>query len=305
MIRINLLKQTTKKKVARKGLSQKNVILLFSVVGGAVLLVGIVFVIKSFLLVGPKKEVMMAQDDYMPSTFTNANAIEEPVRDMDHSKDKLNQRGLLDIAYSEMSLIEKINYEIHFAKNVCDLLSNTVLPGVDFKTLEMQQFTTFKGSGLSSSKAGIVTLLKSLRSKKIELLPKPQTLIKKNNEGYSFTLACKTNFGLNLEAPFILGHNDLPAYEELSHIVEKVKNTAEDEQLNLSSKLTKKDSSLKGDFRQFQYRLKGVATYKDFVAFVNSLYTRNIPCSFKSAKVTAKSEHAVTIEADLIITTAY
>jgi hypothetical protein len=305
MIQINLLKTAVKKKPRKRKFSPNTVVKIYSAIGIVLALTCIFFVMKYFK--GPlfkTKQQLTVKDDYTPSTFTDPNTVEETVRDLNDANDKLKQSGFKDIPYSQMSFIEKVNYEICFAKNVCDLLTRTVLPGVDFKILQAGSFNSFNGTGICSSKDNIIMLLKSLKNERVEILPKPQTIIRKNINGYQFTIACTNEFGLNTVAPFFLGPDDLPEYEDLEFLLKKMVTTAEDDNVTITSGPKRIDAFLRGDYRQFRYHISGTSTYPNFVAYINNLYNRQIPCAFEMFTITALNEISVKIEADIIFTTS-
>ena len=276
-----------------------------SAVGILLVCAGMWWIIQYFDLFSPKeKHKDSVKDDFTPSTFVSSNVVEEVVSDISDSKDKLKQRGILDLSYEELSPIEKINYEIHYAKMVCDLLTRTVLPSVDFSSIKVDSFNTFYGVGVSNLKDKVVALFEALKKEKIEIQPKPQTKITKRNGGYRFTILCKTGFGLNLEAPFLLDAEDIIDYEELDIVVKRFIDVADDNRVNITSKPYRIGTSFFDDYRRFRYRLSAVSSYNNFVNFINSLYKRQIPCAFEKFKLTALGENSLEIDADIIFTTA-
>ena len=56
-------------------------------------------------------------------------------------------------------------------------------------------------------------------------------VFRKNNTGYQFTIACTNEFGINHKAPFRLGPDDLPGYEDLEFLLKKMVTTAEDDKV--------------------------------------------------------------------------
>lgn len=305
MIRINLLKQPAKKKSKKLKLSPKFFIIVGITSGVLLVSAGGWWGFKKLYLFLPEgKQKVVVKDDFTPSTFVSAYNVEEVVRDVNDSKDKLKRRGVLDLPYEQLSFVEKINYEIHFAKNVCDLLTRTVIPGVDFKNIQVSSFKTFKGVGVSNSKENLIKVFKLLKKEKVEILPKPQTVIRKSNNGYQFTISCITEFGLNLEAPFLLGPDDVLEYEEVDMVLKKIVNIAEDDGVNITSGPFRLKAFFVGDYRRFRYRLSGTSSYSNFVAFINNLYERHVPCAFEEFKLTALSENSLKIEADIIFTTS-
>ena len=276
-----------------------------SVVGTLLICAGIWWIIQYFNLFSPKEKFLdSVKDDFTPSTFVSSNVVEEVVSDINDSNDKLKQRGILDLSYEELSTIEKVNYEIHYAKMVCDLLTRTVLSGVDFTSIQVDSFTTFYGIGVSNSKENVVALFEALKKEKIYIHPKPETRITKRNDGYGFVILCETEFGLNLEAPFLLGVEDVIDYEELDIAVKRFIDAAEDNKVNITSKPYRIDSSFFEDYRRFRYHFSAISSYNNFVNFINSLYKRHIPCAFEKFKLTALGENSLKIDADIILTTA-
>ena len=305
MIRINLLKQPAKKKLKRLKVSPKVFIIPGSVVGIVIVCFGIWWAIKYFgLFSGEKKQQDIVKDDYAPSTFVSSNVVEDVVDDKFDTKDKLTERGLQDYPYEKLSFIEKVNYEIHFAKNICDLLK-TIQPGVDFNSIQADSFSTLKGIGVANSKQKLVNLFKSLKEhKKVELYPKPQSRFSRNGNTYSFHILCKTEFGLNLEAPFLIDAEEVLDYDEVNLLVKRVMDVAEDEGVSIKSGPDRIDASLLDGYRRIRYTFSGVSSYNTFVTFINSLYNRHIQCAFEKLKLTALSENSLKIDADIIFTTS-
>ncbi len=306
MIRINLLKQPAKKKIKRWKLSPKVFIIPVSIVCVLMVSVGIWWVIKHFdLFSAEKKQQDIVKDDYTPSTFVSSNIVEDVVDDKFDTKDKLTERGLEDFPYEKLSFIEKVNYEIHFAKNICDLLKRTVQPGVDFNSIQADSFNTLKGVGIADSKDKVVNLFILLRDhKKVELLPKPQSKFSRSGGVYSFNILCKTEFGLNLEAPFFIDAEEIIDYEELDLSVKRVVDVAKDEGVNIRSGPDRIDASLIDGYRRIRYHFSGVSSYNTFVTFINSLYNRHVQCAFEKLKLTALSDNSLEIDADIIFTTS-
>jgi len=245
------------------------------------------------------------KDDFVPSSIVSSHIVEEVVGDLTDSKDKLNRRGILNLPYEQLSFIEKVNYEIHYAKNIFDLLSRAAFSGIDFNSVQVSSFKSLQGVGICSSKDHVIQFFKALKKEKIELFPKPKTQIRKSGAGYKFTIDSNTKFGLNLEAPFLLGPEDILTYKDLSVTVNNMVNAAQESGLHLQSEPRQKEAFFVGDYRRFRYRISGTSSYNAFISFVNSLYARHIPCAFEELKLTALNNASVQIEADIIFTTSH
>ncbi len=304
MIRINLLKQTTRKKVKRLAIPPKMLVVGGSVLGGIVLIAGVWWAITFFnLFPSGKKDVPAVKDDYTPSSLVGSQMLEDVVDDRDDTRDKLKRRGILDVPYEQLSFVEKVNYEIQYAKNIFDLLSRTSLPGVDFSKVNVASFTQFLGVGQSNSREDVKQFFERLKQEKIDLLPKPQTIIRRSSDGYTFTISCTSRFGLDLEAPFLLGPEDILSYDDLPAVVKRVVTVAKEGNIRIHSGPSQEEAFFIGDYRRFRYRLIGAAAYKNFVSFINELYTRQVPCAFEKIQLVAVTNTSVKIEADLIFTT--
>ncbi|MGD9201702.1 MAG: hypothetical protein PVI26_09080 [Chitinispirillia bacterium] len=305
MIHINLLKRQYKKKFILWKFSTRQLFIIGYTTGALVICTTGLVIIKGIFFSNPKiTNEYIIKDDYSPSTFVKSNAVEEVVRDVNDLNDKISKRGLLDLPYEQLSFLEKINYEINFAKNICDLLHNTFIPGVDFRNLQINSFKSFGGDGLSKSKENVIKVFNALKQEKVEILPKPETSITKKENIYYFKISCITEFGLDLEAPFLLGYDEVLADNDLSIIIQKILVVAEEKKITVSSDPTLYKSNVIGDYKRFKYHFSGTSSYSDFVAFINSLYDRHIPCAFESFKLKALEQELLSFEAKILLTTS-
>ncbi len=306
MIRINLLKQPARKKVKRLVIPPKLLLIGSGVIGVVLLCIGGWWAISYFNLFSSKaSRKSLATDDFVPSSLVSSHMVEEVVDDLSDSKDKLKRRGILDLPYEQLSFVEKVNYEIHYAKNVFDLLSRTALPGVDFTSVKILSFKTLQGTGLCDSKENVTGFFKTLKKERIELHPKPKTQIRRSDEGYKFTISGSTQFGLNLEAPFLLGPEDILTYDDLDITVKKVADIAKDGSVRIQSGLNHQEAFFVGDYRRLRYHFSATSSYNNFIAFINNLYVRQIPCAFEEIQLSAVTNTSVKIEADIIFTTSH
>lgn len=304
MIRINLLKQPVRKKVKKSNLFP---VLIKIFIGSAVLLIATGagwYLWRQLHQITPRqKEVTVVRDDFTPSPQQGSAVVEEVVRDKDDAGDMLRQRGMLELTYDQLGPLEKINYEIHFAKNVCDLLYRTSPPDVEFKRIEVKQFVLLKGEGGSSSKEKVADLFKSLKREKVDILPKPESQISASKDGFSFTITCKVGFGLNLTSPFLLAEGDLPIAEDIDVLLKRIIDIAVENKLRIKSGPTQVAASVDGKYRRVRYQMTGTSTYADFVACIENLYKRQLPCAFESFTLKAVSKNSVAIDAAIIFTT--
>ena len=101
----------------------------------------------------------MAQKGLAPSTYSAssaANMVEEVVKEVNDSRLKFRESGVLDLPYDQLSFAERINYELLFPKNVCEMLSRVIPAGIGLKSLEIDNFQTVYAVGLGRT-GGAVT----------------------------------------------------------------------------------------------------------------------------------------------------
>ncbi|MBD3315333.1 MAG: hypothetical protein GF344_06070, partial [Chitinivibrionales bacterium] len=251
MIRINLYKKTAKKK--QSGRSFPFVGIAGGVLAVAVLILGGVYLYRSLETTTTNKPTYVASEDLLPSTYKDAQTVEEVVREVREDHDKLHERGLLDLPYEELSFNEKINYEIYFARNVCELLATTVPGSVGLRIMEGRDYATVYGVGVADSKQPIASILQGLRSSGVNLLERPLTKISKQKNGYQFVFTGEPHFGLDLSAPHLLGVGDLYTREEISAIVREVERIADRTGISLHEGPTRMDVKVTGRYRRFHY----------------------------------------------------
>jgi hypothetical protein len=305
MVRINLLKGAKRKKRAPQGPRLGKIFVLLGIAVAVAALVGGGFwLIRSGLLKPHSKQI----EEHSSETVTpieNANVVEDVVHEIHESRDVQEKEGVLRLAYNELSIAEKINYELLFAKNVIDLLARTAPAAVGLKTLESRQFQNVYGAGVSPSQALITDFFNALREQeKAELLPKPHTNIARRGNGYHFVFTLQKDFGLDLKSPSVnLGLGQLPARRDLDAAVARFSRIAAEHSITVILPPQQTSAETFEQFRRFRYRFKGVASYQNFSQFVQALQDALLPCAFESFKLDAQARNTVNIEAQLLFTT--
>jgi len=302
MVRINLLKKIIKKKPEQRQIPRK-----VYVIGGTI--VGIVCLaalgwrlVPHFLRREAPKEYTV-EENLRPSTYSRAHAVEDVVDESDESGDKLRSGGVLALPYTELSPAEKVNYEIYFAKNVCDLLAEAVPEGIGFRKLSLDNFQKLSGTTLTASRESITQMLKGLRKGNVDPFPRPQSTIRKKGNGYEFQFAAQAEFGLNLRAPFIdLELRHLAARDDIDRTIRTFSQTAAEYGVHINGAPKKLPVESVGRFRKFRYTFKGISSYAQFVRFVSGLHEKRIPCAFEKCMLIAQTPNRLTIDAQLLIT---
>ncbi len=307
MIRINLLKNSAEKPTTR-GLNTGKVLMVSgTLVVTAACIFGALFGYRSYTAhrkVAPAVVKSVEQKGPAPSSFSNANMVEEVVKEVNDSRLKLRESGILDLPYDQLSFSERINYELLFTKNSCEMLSRIIPAGIGLKSLEIDNFQTVYAVGLGPTRNMIQDMLVSLKKEKVAVLPPPYSFIKPAwKEGFRFAFSCKTNFGLNLVDPLVDGSlARLPSRSALPDVIEKFTSLAKQNHVTITKKITQVSSEKVGSYYRILYQWSGSASYKDFVQFVLGLYDAKLMAALKRSALTAKSASLVMIESQLVVT---
>ena len=185
MIQINLLKNSAEKHAAHPIDFGKIMIVAGAVVAAGVCIFGGIFVFRSLQSHRNVPTVAVVQQTKekgpAPSTYSAAHAanmVEEVVKEVSDSRLKLRESGVLDLPYDQLSFAERINYELLFPKNVCEMLARVVPAGVGLKSLEIDNFQTVYAVGLGPSREAIRDMWESLKKEKVNVLAPPYSFIK-------------------------------------------------------------------------------------------------------------------------------
>jgi len=303
MIRINLLKTVTHKKVKKQsaGLPKwvpvvSSIIILVLLAGGAGY-----YLVKNKKKPEPPLPQVVQKTDFKPSTHVKPNMIEDVVKEVSDERASNQRKGFINLSYDEMSFAEKINYEVFFAYNILDSLSSIVPAGIGFKTLEIDNFLTMYSIGIANNSPLVSEMFANLKTK-LGLQPQPYSTIKENGKGsYQFIITCKPAFGVDLANPYqpidhLFTKDELP--QQLSEFTKK----ATQFKLTFSEKPVTSQVSKIREFNRYEYTWQCTGTYKDFVQFVKSLNKDQFPCAFRSIHIKAVSGGKVTASANLIFT---
>jgi hypothetical protein len=247
----------------------------------------------------------IVSQDLAPSSYANANMVEEVVKEVNDSRLKLRESGVLDLPYDQLSFSEKINYELLFTKDVCEMLSRIIPGGIGLKSLEINDFQTIYAVGLGPSRDVIETMLTSLKNEKVTVLPPPYSFVKPaGKDGYRFAFSCKTQFGLNLTDPLVDGSlARLPSREAITTVFDTFGKLAGKNNITITKAPTQASCEKFGNYYRSLYQWSGTSSYKDFVKFVLSLYDAKLMGALKRCALVAQSAKTVKIESQIIVTT--
>lgn len=318
MIRINLLKRFSKDTIKkRKG---NNILPTGVIIFSFLLLLFLGY--KIFFIIKPQNQIFSKENiakvkkeritptdttSFIPSTSKKkSNIVEEVVKEISEERGVSAQNrkiGEIDLPYEELSLLEKVNFEVLFAKRILEIVSRSIPSNIGLKTLEIVNYQSVYAVGLAKTKEDVSSVFVTLRSEKLELLPQPHSYITSNNgDGYRFVVTCKCKFGLDLSDPFMATDN-LPARSDINIIVSKVKSVGDSINIGIKGNILSMGGEKIGIYRRFAYQFRCVTGYSKFVGFIMELYNRRIPVAFKSIKMEALNDSQVDIRAEILITT--
>jgi hypothetical protein len=305
MIRINLLRKPLdepRREHLGRGKSIGMAVAVVIVVAAAG---GAVWMFRSSLFPGaPSHEKQETGVKPEAASFAPAAAgmVRDVVQEVTAEGKNASAGGRLDLPYNDLSLSEKIGYEVLFAKNVMDLLGVAVPAGMGLRSVESDNFQTLYAVGVASSKELVEGALETLRSRNVALLPRPLTQITRNGaDGFKFAFTGKVEFGLNLRDP-ITGAL-LPANGDLPRVVAAFERAAKENSITIPKGLTHVSIEKAGAYCRHLYQWTGAGSYKNFVKFVDRLHQAGEPCAFKRILLTAVTGAKVAIESQIIVTT--
>jgi len=234
-----------------------------------------------------------------PSSLVRTNMIENVVRELGNESRAVKK---FDAAYEDMSTVEKINYEVLFARNAFQYITRSVPPGVRLRTVEIENFRTVYTSGVSPSREMVQELFSAFRRERGELLPKPFSHIKDDaGGGFQFVVTAKPRFGLELDDPFqALDH--LGFKESLTANLRKFSRLAGSNNFKMRAAPSQISVDRVGSYRRVVYKAEGESTYRDFHKFVLALYDEKVPCAFRKITLTARNNDVVHVSAEILFT---
>jgi hypothetical protein len=302
MIRINLLKEP-QGKPKRHGHGVRNVVIVLAaaVAAGAVGYGAWKYAPALLSKKAPDQQLVVKKES-APSTYNQPLVVEDVVREVSDSRQKLSVSGLLSLPYDELSFAEKVGYEALFARNVVELLGRTVPGGIGLRSLETDNFQTVYAVGLSGSKDLIQSMLSAMKNEGITMLPPPYSFVKPNDaRSFKFAVTCKVEFGLNLADSVV--DAPLPSNDALASVVKKFEQCARENAITFTKQPAHVSTEKVGSYYRHSYQWSGTGSYKNFVRMVVRLYEMKMICAFKRISLVAQSGSAVKIDSHIILTT--
>jgi hypothetical protein len=241
---------------------------------------------------GDKKTVM-------PSSQVRTNMVEDVVKEF--ADNEAAARNKLDVPYDQMPLAEKINYEALFARNVFDMVSRCMSPGIRLRSLEVSNFQTISASGVGA-RIMVEEMFTAFKSERGEVLSKPYSYIKDGEGGnYAFMITQKPKYGLQVSDPFqALEH--ITFKEGLALTLKHFSRLAGDCNFKMSAAPSQLSVEKAGDYRRVVYKAVGMSTYADFHKLVRTLYNEQITCAFKKISMVPVKDEQIRVTAEVLFT---
>lgn len=234
-----------------------------------------------------------------PSSQLRSNMVEDVVKEL--SDDEPAARNKLDTPYEQMPLAEKINYEALFARNVFDMVTRCMSPGIRLRSLEVDNFQIVSASG-TGARAMVEEMFTAIKNERGELLPKPHSYIKDGDAGgFSFVITKKPNYGMQVSDPFqALEH--LTFKEGLALTLKNFSRLAGDSNFKMSAAPSQLSVEKAGDYRRVVYKAVGMSTYGDFHKFIRVLYNEKLPCAFKKISMIPVKDEQIRVTVEVLFT---
>ncbi|MDR2591774.1 MAG: hypothetical protein LBC59_03095 [Chitinispirillales bacterium] len=234
-----------------------------------------------------------------PSSQVRSNMVEDVVKEL--SDNEPAARNKLDTPYDQMPLAEKINYEALFARNVFDMITRCMSPGIRLKLLEIDNFQTVSASG-AGAREMVEEMFTAFKGERGEVLSKPYSYIKDGEGGsFAFMITQKPNFGLQVSDPFqALEH--MTFKEGLALTLKNFSRLAGDCNFKMSAAPSQLNVEKAGDYRRVVYKAVGMSTYGDFHKLVRTLYNEKIPCAFKKINMIPVKDEQIRVTAEVLFT---
>ncbi|HUI92274.1 MAG TPA: hypothetical protein VLX68_08510 [Chitinivibrionales bacterium] len=299
MIRINLLKGPSRHAGPAVGK-----ILLIAVIVVAVGAAGAALWMWGPAMIAaitPAPKTAEKQDAAPVIASVNSSLVRDVVREVAGERRAL-PGAAQRIPYAELSITEKINYEMRFAANVAELLDRTVPPGVGLHAFEANNFQAVYAAGIAPSKELVQGMLASLKAQKVSLLPKPLTVVTPGAAGgFKFTVTGTVDFGLSpadslIVPPFTVAGEVPAALREMTKL-------AKENAITIVKAPARVSSETVGAYSRQLYQWTGQGPYKNFVKFLLRMRQAGQVCAFKRLAVSALSPASVKIESQVLVTT--
>ncbi|MCL2183131.1 MAG: hypothetical protein FWB85_06650 [Chitinispirillia bacterium] len=255
----------------------------------------------------PKPPVPLPKDGAkpadLPSSHVRTQIVEDVVKEISGEPSAAAAAGRLDAQYSDMTIAEKINYEVLFARNVFNMVTKLTPPGIKFRSLEVENFQSVYLSGAGITREMVQEMFAAFRSERGELMPRPYSNIKDDpGEGgsYNFTIMHKPRFQTVADPYQAIEH--VGFRDILQQHVRDFSRMAGENNFIMSAAPAQMLVERTGSYRRVTFKAAGMSTYKDFHRFVLALYDAKSPAAFKKVSIAPVKDEQVMVTAEVLFT---
>jgi len=236
-----------------------------------------------------------------PSSLVRSNMAEDVVKEFDNETRAI-AASKTAVTYAEMTVAEKINYEVMFGRNAFEMVTRCAPPGTKLKTLEIENFQTIYASGAGASREMVQEMFAAFRKERGELLPKPFSHIKDSEKGgYQFVITHKPLFGTEPNDPF-QAIDYIGFKGGLQASLTKFSRAAGANGVKITAAPVQASVEQAGQYMRFVYKVSGESTYQNFRKFVLALYGEKVTCAFKKVTMTPIKDEQVRVNMEILFT---
>lgn len=245
------------------------------------------------------------EPEVLPSTKVRSAMTENVVRDV--VEDDNRTQSLLAVPYADMSLAEKINYEVLYGRNAFDMVARAVPPGIRLRSLAIDSFQIVHANGVGISREIVREMFSMFQAERGELLPPPRSQIRDGSSGsYVFDIRHRTNFGVGISEVFqAIDH--LGFAESVPAHLRTFSRLAGEHGFRLSGNPVRQSANRIGEgegirYRRIVYRVSGTTSFGELHGFIRALYDEKIPVAIARVAMVAVSEEVVRADIELWFT---
>lgn len=216
---------------------------------------------------------------------TNEDPLVDSVTEQKDSKN-----SMVRSSYSEMSMIERFNYEHAYAEKLFQEIAQISAEDIDYSTISMKNYQTIVSEGNAASEPSIVNLFVALKSDYWQIEPKPASLFRSLGTGFQFRFEGAYNANISASEKTVISQNSIPPMEKLQSMKDSLNSVLSKTAVNKPNSLELLDTEVEGNYRHYLYTVNGEGSYTDFRSFLAAIKSTPLPASVSDAELKADSQ---------------
>jgi hypothetical protein len=190
-------------------------------------------------------------------------------------------------AYGDMSMIERINYEHHYAYYLFREFSLIIPPEVDFNEVSFTHYQNVLASGGVERESGVLSLFSSLKAGGWTLKPKPASRFRLVDGEYQFVFDGIFQMKPTDLDSRIIRDSDIPSPEHLTRMKDSVTAVIKRSPVVSSGNMDLLDTEFEGKYRHYTYTVSGKSSFVQFREYLSALRLLKLPISVSDAELKA------------------